>query len=53
MVFSVVHWADTLHGCTFYSTNLANQIIYQLFAFSSSYTGLVSFGLETIFASFN
>jgi hypothetical protein len=52
-IFSDVNWINMLYGYTFYSMNLANQIIYQLFAFSSSYAGLVCFGLETILASSN
>jgi hypothetical protein len=49
--FSDVYWVDTLYGYTLHSPNLANQIIYQLLAFSSSYTGLVGFGLKTIFVN--
>jgi hypothetical protein len=46
MIFSDAFWVDTLHGYVFHFPNLANQIIYQLLIFSSSYTGLVCFGQD-------
>jgi hypothetical protein len=53
MIFRDVYWVDTLYRYTFHSPTLKNQIIYQFLAVSSSYTGLVCFGLKTILWSFN